>query len=197
MRKNDGGAAGGGGDGGLGGPGGIYGGNGGIGAASDAGGGGGGAGLGGAVFAKVGAVTIVNCTFTSNLATNGLGGYGSFGIGNGQNGQGVGGALLSAGSYLNLQNNAFTGNAASSIGPDVYAVPMFTPLLSAPLVLSDGNVSCSFTNSSGVAFSVYASTNLSQWTFLGSPTEASAGQYQFTDLAATNYPERFYRVVWP
>ena len=36
---------------------------------------------------------------------------------------------------------------------------------------------------------------LSSWTVLGAPTEAPAGQYQFTDSQTTNNPQRFYRVV--
>ncbi len=114
-----GGARGEGGDGGAGGQGGSYGGNGGPAAFSSSGGGGGGAGLGGAVFVKAGSATMVNCTFTANLATNGLGGFGSSGNGNGQSGQGVGGAVFSASSDLILQDNAFSNNMASSFAPDV------------------------------------------------------------------------------
>ncbi len=35
------------------------------------------------------------------------------------------------------------------------------------------------------------------WTVLGAPTEASPGQFQFTDLQAPNYPLRFYRIRSP
>jgi hypothetical protein len=114
-----GGALGAGGDGGVGGLGGAFGGLGGAAHYSNAGGGGGGAGLGGAVFVKTGAVTVVNCTFSGNLATNGLGGYGSFGFGNGQPGQGIGGALFFASLPLVLQGNAFSSNTASSSAPDL------------------------------------------------------------------------------
>ena len=114
-----GGAQGGGGDGGVGSRGGSYGGSGGAAHYSNAGGGGGGAGLGGAVFVKTGAVTMVNCTFNGNLATNGFGGYGSFGSGNGQPGEGIGGALFFASPPLVLQGNLFSSNTASSFAPDL------------------------------------------------------------------------------
>jgi hypothetical protein len=38
---------------------------------------------------------------------------------------------------------------------------------------------------------------LSNWTMLGTPTEAPPGQYQFTDLQASNLVQRFYRVRSP
>ncbi len=116
-----GGALGGGGSGGVGGQGGSYGGHGGSASSSHSGGGGGGAGLGGAVFARAGTVTIANCTFTGNVATNGLGGFGSFGYGNGARGQGVGGAVFSESPELLLVNNVFIGNVASSFAPDVHS----------------------------------------------------------------------------
>ena len=41
---------------------------------------------------------------------------------------------------------------------------------------------------------IYGSTNLSNWSALGSATLVSPGLYQFTDTAATNYPKRFYQL---
>lgn len=77
-----------GGGGGLGGAAGNFGGNGGGASGGVSGGGGGGAGLGGALFIRTGGVTIVNCNFVGNLATNGIG------AGIGVNGQGVAGAVF-------------------------------------------------------------------------------------------------------
>jgi hypothetical protein len=115
-----GGADGNGGNGGNGGGGGAYGGSGGAAMSSVSGGGGGGAGLGGAVFTLTGLVTITNCTFTSNEATNGLGGAGSFQNPDGTNGQGVGGALFNYGTNLtDIYNNVFNGNTASTGSPNV------------------------------------------------------------------------------
>jgi hypothetical protein len=58
-----------------------------------------------------------------------------------------------------------------------------------------------FTGQTGKTFSVYASTNLTlpiaQWTSIGAAVETSAGNYSFTDTAATNSVQRFYRVTSP
>jgi len=64
--------------------------------------------------------------------------------------------------------------------------------------LAGGAFQCAFTSTSGALFSVLATTNLSvpmrNWTVLGSATQISPGQYQFTDWQATNSLERFYRL---
>ena len=63
--------------------------------------------------------------------------------------------------------------------------------------LANGNFQLTFTNVSGLNFSILASTNIAtavtNWTVLGTPIETpAAGQYQFTD-SVTN-KARFYRV---
>jgi predicted outer membrane repeat protein len=58
-----------------------------------------------------------------------------------------------------------------------------------------------FQNLSGLQYPVWASTNAAapsvQWSYLGAASEPAAGQFLFTDLEATNYPHRFYRVATP
>ena len=75
------------------------------------------------------------------------------------------------------------------------------PVITQAEFLSDGAVRVTFTNDPAITFSVYASTNvaapLNQWLQLGSATQPSSGIYQLTDSTATNYPQRFYKVVWP
>ena len=67
--------------------------------------------------------------------------------------------------------------------------------------LGDGTFQFSFSNQTGASFEVLAATNValptSNWTTLGLATEMPAGQFQFTDPGATNYPQRFYRVKSP
>jgi hypothetical protein len=66
-----------------------------------------------------------------------------------------------------------------------------------------GGFGFSFTNVPGASssFTVWATTNLTQpfsnWTWLGHPTEAPSGFYQFTDPQADNNVQRFYRVSSP
>lgn len=67
-------------------------------------------------------------------------------------------------------------------------------------MVSSGSFRFGFTNTPGLSFTVYSSTNLSlsltDWTQLGTATEASPGNFQFTDTTGANR-ERFYRVSSP
>lgn len=58
-----------------------------------------------------------------------------------------------------------------------------------------------FTSSPDTDFTMRAATNVAlpagQWDILGPPTQDSPGQYQFTDLFAPDYPQRFYQVISP
>ena len=67
--------------------------------------------------------------------------------------------------------------------------------------LGSGNVQFSFSNLSGPTYHVLASPDVAApfntWSDLGAPLEAPAGTFTFTDLQATNYPSRFYRVTTP
>ena len=77
-----------------------------------------------------------------------------------------------------------------------YKLNLTVPRLSGAK-LGNGNFQLTFTNVSGLNFSVLASTNIAtavtNWTVLGAPTETpTAGQYQFTDSTANK--TRFYRV---
>ena len=67
--------------------------------------------------------------------------------------------------------------------------------------LPNGAFEISFAGSPGAPFTALASSNvttaLSNWTVLGSVTELSPGQFQFTDAQAPTQPQRFYRVRSP
>jgi hypothetical protein len=92
-------------------------------------------------------------------------------------------------------------------GPVFMADNMTVTPAQPPIVLSqatrqgNGAFQFAFTNVPGATFTVLASTNaalsLSNWNVLGIVTEISSGQYQFTDLQATNQPLCFYRVRSP
>ncbi len=75
------------------------------------------------------------------------------------------------------------------------------PVLTGLEHLSDGAFQFAFTSTPGARFNVVTTTNLalpaSQWTVLGPATEGPPGQFQFTDMNATNRPQRFYRLAWP
>jgi sugar lactone lactonase YvrE len=74
------------------------------------------------------------------------------------------------------------------------------PILN-PQMLPSGSFQFGFTNLSGLVFNILTTTNLAlpvdSWTVLGPATELTPGQYRFTDSAATNQTQRFYRLRWP
>jgi hypothetical protein len=85
---------------------------------------------------------------------------------------------------------------------NMWVTPVPPPIvLEQATVLTDGSFQFGFTHLPGGSYSVLTSTNpalrIADWTALGSATEISPGQYQFTDANATNRPMCFYRVSSP
>ena len=82
---------------------------------------------------------------------------------------------------------------ASSVGTVVGSAATLNALV------SNGVMQLSFTNSAGASFDVLASDTLllsmSNWTNLGRAAEVVPGQFRFVDIGATNYDQRFYRVI--
>jgi hypothetical protein len=62
-----------------------------------------------------------------------------------------------------------------------------------PAGLGGTNVTFALTNSTAGAYSVWMSTNLAGWDYLGPATP----RYEFTDTNAPAVPQRFYRLQWP
>jgi DNA-binding beta-propeller fold protein YncE len=81
------------------------------------------------------------------------------------------------------------------------AAPVTSPNLTGLTILGNGAFQFGFINNQDASFTVLTTTNLSlpltNWTVLGTPTNNGFGQYQFTDLTATNGGQRFYRVSSP
>jgi hypothetical protein len=75
------------------------------------------------------------------------------------------------------------------------------PRLTGVQLLTNGLFQFSFTNTPGAAFTVLATTNLllpfSEWTPVGSPSNISGGQYQFTTPSSSNGLPVYYGVVSP
>jgi hypothetical protein len=72
------------------------------------------------------------------------------------------------------------------------------PGLTNTRISSNGSLLFDFTSIPGAMFSVLTTTNpalaTANWTVLGSATEFWPGHFQFTDVLATNYPQRFFRL---
>jgi hypothetical protein len=82
-----------------------------------------------------------------------------------------------------------------------FTVPVAPIILTHLTLLPGGAFQFGFTNISGMSFIAYGTSNLvlafTNWTRLGSVTEISSGQFQFTDSSGTGNQERFYRVTSP
>jgi streptogramin lyase len=75
------------------------------------------------------------------------------------------------------------------------------PILTGFTILGNGAFQFGFSNNSSASFTVWTTTNLSlpltNWTALRPPVNIGSGQYNFTDPAATNGGQSFYRVSFP
>ncbi len=60
-----------------------------------------------------------------------------------------------------------------------------------------GSFQFSYTNLSGLTYTVFAATNLIDWNAIGQATQISSGIFQFTDSATANFPYRFYQLRSP
>jgi hypothetical protein len=78
-----------------------------------------------------------------------------------------------------------------------FTVPVPPIVLTSFTILPDDTFQFGFTNTPGLSFTVHSATNLflsfTNWTQLGTATEISPGQFQFTDATPIKQ-ERFYRV---
>jgi hypothetical protein len=77
-----------------------------------------------------------------------------------------------------------------------------TPItLSNPKTVTNGMFQFDLHENLGLTLTVLGTTNVSlpltNWTALGSVSEVSPGMYRFVDTQATNFSQRFYRVVAP
>jgi hypothetical protein len=61
-------------------------------------------------------------------------------------------------------------------------------------MLPNGAFQFAYTNGSGQSYSVYASTNLVNWSAIGATVQTAPGLYQFTDTTSTNLQRRFYQL---
>jgi hypothetical protein len=63
--------------------------------------------------------------------------------------------------------------------------------------LGDGSFRFAYTNRSGRTYTIYASTNLTDWDPIALATQVSPGVFQFSDASATNHTQRFYQLRAP
>ena len=89
-------------------------------------------------------------------------------------------------------------SAGTILGNDIAFTTATAPISIAHYSLdATGKFHLAFDGQADAKYSVWASTNLTNWTQLGATTQVSPGSFLFDDAAATNYPTRFYRILWP
>ena len=84
--------------------------------------------------------------------------------------------------------------ALVTIDIDLPVRPQFSEV---SLVSGGVNLDIDFSGSSNATYSLWASTNLSNWSKLGTATELDPGLYQFVDSSILSWPRRFYRASAP
>jgi hypothetical protein len=77
------------------------------------------------------------------------------------------------------------------------AIPSAPQLANPSWNSGGGSFDLNFSGSSNATYSVWASTNLMDWTWIGTASEGNPGQYLFMDTSGNNLPQRFYRIAAP
>ena len=72
-----------------------------------------------------------------------------------------------------------------------------SPQFAVPFWGGATNLVVGFSGSSNATYSMWASTNLVDWSRVGVASEVSPAHYQFADIDSTNSPRRFYRTMAP
>jgi hypothetical protein len=73
---------------------------------------------------------------------------------------------------------------------------VLSPLLT-ETAMASGGLQFNFNAASGLNYSVWASTDLNNWTNIGSAAEISSGWFLCQDLDAINHDHRFYQIRYP
>jgi hypothetical protein len=86
------------------------------------------------------------------------------------------------------------GNSWASVTPSGPS-PMIK--LSNAMWLGDGRFQFAYSNVYAFTGTIFGSTNLTDWSPVGSATQIGPGLYQFIDANASNFTQRFYQLRWP
>ncbi len=98
-------------------------------------------------------------------------------------------------SFTFIANDGETDSAPATITVNLIPAPVID--LSSVAAGTNGGLSFNFTGYSNATYRVWASPDLTNWVMLGAAASSSPGWFSFTDPAATNSPQRFYRVTSP
>ena len=100
---------------------------------------------------------------------------------------------------LTGSGSTFTGSDHYPIVGDYYIAvpPPITPVLTSQGFGTNGNFQFKLFSTTNTAFGIQASTNLVNWTNIGSGTTDTNGLLFFQNTNVTGFPRRFYRAYWP
>jgi autotransporter-associated beta strand protein len=101
---------------------------------------------------------------------------------------------------LNLPalNTGLGWNSNSLARGTLSVIAVVPPQFGAISQSSDGNFQFSATGAASVNYELDAATNLAPpvtWTYVTNAVAGTNGLFQFSDLSATNFPQRFYRII--
>ncbi len=85
------------------------------------------------------------------------------------------------------------GMATATVSINQPTVPQFTSLAWGSTNVG-GSFNLNFQGAAQATYSVWTSTNLIDWSKLGTAAEDSPGQYGFSDGSVTDHPQQFYRI---
>jgi hypothetical protein len=71
--------------------------------------------------------------------------------------------------------------------------PPVSPVLTGGIWRTNGLFQLNFSGDSNTIYAVWVSTNLTDWTSLGQANPLNIGLFQFLDVNATNWPQRFHK----
>ena len=103
-----------------------------------------------------------------------------------------GGTLYVGGDFTTAGGNVAADTAEANIGGSAPVAPLFIVTTNGMLGFSDGRFQFTVTGPVGSNVVVQASTNVQTWIPLATNV-LNLGTFTFTDMLATNYPQRFYR----
>jgi len=92
---------------------------------------------------------------------------------------------------------ANSGASATGIVTVIVDIPIGSGQSVLGVTVSGGQATISFAGIPGCTYSIQASTNLVNWTVIGTATAGQSGLFQFTDINAGQYPARYYRTSVP
>jgi Beta-L-arabinofuranosidase, GH127 middle domain/Beta-L-arabinofuranosidase, GH127 catalytic domain/3-keto-disaccharide hydrolase len=108
-----------------------------------------------------------------------------------------GSGMIGVRDYCTDGNQSLSSFSSLKVTESAPPPPRFGDVFWNPGSGGNADFNLNFFGNSNATYSVWASTNLLNWTRIGTAAEDSPGKYAFTDAAATNWLRRFYRLSAP